>query len=301
MLEKNKYNLPIPTAIETLSFEKILEDNVAYAKELLPSWQPVESDEYMILLESQSYKELHFRAYINELIKKMLPHYSSRDDLDNFIFGFYGGITRLENEDDEEFLDRAIMSVNRFSTAGPFEAYKYHTYKADSRVDDVLVINAIKPLSEYVSLFLGQDEAGVLAALQELMSDMATVEIYIASKEIIDASLIQTVQTTLDDERTRPLTDRVIVKAASIKDVILDVTLELYDLSQSELVQNSINTNFAKFFKIGEDLIYSEIISKLHIDGVYKVTLNINDDVIIADTEIAKVTLNLSFVQGEIR
>ncbi|WP_324171982.1 baseplate J/gp47 family protein [Sulfurimonas sp.] len=297
----NKYNLPIPTAIEVLNFEKILQDNVAYASELLPNWQPVESDDYMILLESQSNKEVYFRAYINSLIKKMLPHYSNGADLDNFIFGFYAGITRLKDEEDAEFLDRAILSVNRFSTAGPIEAYAYHTYKADSRVVDAKVINAIKPLSEYVPLFVVQDEAGILAALMQLMGDMATVEIYIASKNTVDEELLQIILTTLNEEKTRPLTDRVIVKSATIKEVVLDATLEVYDLTASATIETQIRINFNKFFKIGEDLIYSKIISSLHINGVYKVTTNINDDVVIKDTEIVKLTLNLNLVQREMR
>lgn len=297
----NKYNLPAPTVIEELSYEKTLSDNVSFAKELLPNWQAVESDKYMILLESQSNKELHFRAFINSLIKKMLPHYSSGSDLDNFIFGLYGGVTRLSNENDAEFLERAMLSVNRFSTAGPTKAYEYHTYKADARVADVKVINAIKPLSEYVSLFVGRDEVGVLAALKELMGDMATVEIYIASKTIVDDNLLQIVQTALNGEKTRPLTDRVRVYAALLKDIVLNVTLEVYDLAQSTTIQEQINSNFLKVFKIGEDVICSELISKLHINGVYRVVTNINNDVIIADTEIAKLRLNLSFVQGEVR
>lgn len=297
----NKYNLPTPTAIEVLDFEKILQDNINYALELLPNWQPVESDDYMILLESQSNKEVYFRAYINSLIKKMLPHYSSGTDLDNFIFGFYAGITRLENEEDDAFLDRAILSVNRFSTAGPTEAYAYHTYKADSRVDDVKVINAIKPLSAYVPSLIGQDEAGVLTALGEIMGDLATVEVYIASKETIDESLIQKVQNTLNAEETRPLTDRLLVKAATIKEVLLNATLEVYDLNQTSTIENEINSNFNRFFKIGEDLIYSELISSLHINGVYKVTINIDDDVVIANTEIAKLTVNLNFTQADVR
>ena len=297
----NKYNLPTPTAIEVLDFEKILQDNINYALELLPNWQPVESDDYMILLESQSNKEVYFRAYINSLIKKMLPHYSSGTDLDNFIFGFYAGITRLENEEDDAFLDRAILSVNRFSTAGPTEAYAYHTYKADSRVDDVKVINAIKPLSAYVPSLIGQGEAGVLTALGEIMGDLATVEVYIASKETIDESLIQKVQNTLNAEETRPLTDRLLVKAATIKEVLLNATLEVYDLNQTSTIENEINSNFNRFFKIGEDLIYSELISSLHINGVYKVTINIDDDVVIANTEIAKLTVNLNFTQADVR
>lgn len=300
-MHSNKYNLPTPTAIEELSYEKILTDNVSYAKELLPNWQAVESDAYMILLESQSYKELHFRAFLNGLVKKMLPHYSSGSDLDNFIFGFYGGITRLENENDEEFLERAMLSVNRFSTAGPTEAYEYHTYKADARVTDVKVISAIKPLSEYVSLFIGRDEAGILAALKELMGDMATVEIYIASKDTVDDNLVQIVQTTLNAEKTRPLTDRVLVKPALIKDVVLDVILEVYDLAQSTTIKEQIDNNFNRVLKIGEDVIYSELISKLHINGVYNVITNINKTIIVADTEIAKLRLTLKFVHGEVR
>jgi phage-related baseplate assembly protein len=294
----NKYNLPDPTAIEEISFESIVDENIAFTQALIPDWKPTESDPWMIAIESFSYKELYLRMKMNEDKKKMLPHLSSGSDLENFIFGFYGGITRLEGESDEEFLDRAMLSLNRFTTAGSRKSYEYHTYSADARIDDVKVINALKPLSEYVNLFVGKDEAGVLEALKIVMGDQATVEVYIASEYIIDEELLEIVREKLNQDEIIPTTDRVRVADAPIKDVIINATLELHDLNNKDHIEAQIKESFKKFFKIGEDVIYSDVISKLHINGVYKVSTNISDDVVVSDTEVAKLSLNLDFVQA---
>ena len=295
---ENKYNLPLPTAIEVVTFETVLAENVEIMKGLLKDWIPVESDPYMIVLEAFSYKELQNRLNDNEKIKKMIPHLTSGGDLDVVLFSYFGGIKRLENENDEDFLDRAVLSLNRSSTAGAYKTYEYHTYSANEIIEDVKVMNGLKLLASYVPLFLNKNETEILAALFQLIGDMATVKVYIASSDEITNETIQDVITMLNDERIRPLTDRVKVLPASIKDLVLDVDLEIYDLNNQELIQKNITKNFDKFFKIGEDLIYSELISKLHVNGVYKVVTNIKNDVFIEDTEVLKVSLNFNFTQA---
>ncbi len=270
---KNNYNLPTPTAIETLSYESILEENISYLKELLPKWEPVESDTYMLLLESLSYKELHNRTQDNLKIQKMLPHLSSGADLDNFIFGFYGGVKRVEDESDEEFMDRALLSVNRFSTAGSVESYEYHTYRASAKVDDVKVVSP---------------SAG-------------EVVVYIASMQDIDESVAQTVFNGLDDEKVRPLTDKLSVELADIKAVSINATLSLFDMAQQEMIDESIKQNFKQFFKIGEDVTYSQTISKLHLNGVYEVVTDISEDIVVDDLEVLKIELVLEYKEAVVR
>lgn len=299
--ENTKYNLPLLTAIEVVTFETILEENIIIMKRLLKDWVAVESDPYMIILECISYKELQNRLNDNEKIKKMIPHLTSGDDLDVVLFSYFGGIKRLENENDEDFLDRAILSLNRSSTAGAYKTYEYFTYSANETIEDVKVLNGLKPLATYVPLFLEKNEAEILEALFQLIGDMATVEVYIASENEITQEVLDDVNTILNDEKIRPLTDRILVKPASKKDLVLDVSLEIYDLNNKEVIQNEIMKNFDKFFKIGEDLTYSELISQLHINGVYKVVTNIKDDVIVSDIEVLKVSLNFTFTQAIVR
>lgn len=297
-MRENKYNLPLPTAIEVLTFETILEENITIMKKLLPSWVPVESDEYMIVLESISYKELAVRLKDNEKIRSMIPHLTSCGDLDVVLFSYFGGIKRLENESDEDFLDRAILSLNRSSTAGAYKTYEYHTYSANEIIEDVKVLNGLKPLATYVHLFYNKNETEILAALFKLMADMATVEVYIASTHEITENVIFDTVKILNDEKVRPLTDRVLVQAATIKKMTIDLSLEIYDLNNQELIETEILKNMNKFFKIGEDLIYSDLTSKCHINGVYKVVTNISDDVVVEDTEVLKVSLNFNFIQA---
>ncbi len=296
---KSRYNLPEPTAIEILKYEHILEDNVAYAKDLLPKWEAVESDSFMILLESQSVKELYLRTYINELVKKMLPHYSSGADLDNFVFGFYGGVKRVENESDEEFLERAVLSVNRFSTAGAIKGYEFYAFKADERVDDVLVRSGGRPLHEYVSEFYQKSEDEILQALNTLMGDGATVEVFIASQEGVDVSSI--VEDALNSLEVRPLSDRVVVRMATPKTINIEAKLEIYDMNDKEVIEKRCRDNLTRFYKIGEDVVYSEVIHSLHVSGVYRVTTNLDSDIVVEDTQVAKMNLSFEFIQGVVK
>jgi len=297
----NRFNLPNPSVINNMGLEDLIQLNIDTFKAFIPDWEPTQSDMLTIVSQSLAYKELHDRKAQNEKIKKMLPHFSSGADLDNFIFAFYGGLTRIENETDKEFLDRAILSINRSSTAGAIETYKYYTYKADAKIDDVKVKSAIKDAKEYLPLFLNKDEDELLKSIKTFIADFATVEIYIASKEDIDDTLILKVTNALNEERVRPLSDKVIVKQAKIKNVSIKATIEIYDLNSKQTIKDEISNNFNRFFKIGEDLICSEVISNLHIDGVYKVSTNINEDVGIEDTQIIKLLLELDFKEAIVR
>lgn len=265
--------LTTPSVIEQISYEKILQENEKLLNEILKAkgidYVPVQSDTYQILLQAFSQREYLNRLKDNEKIKKMLPHYAKDNDLDHCIYALYGGILRNENEDDEEFLKRAMLSVNRFSTAGSKKSYEFYTYSASATIDDVKVKRA---------------RAGV-------------VDIYIASKDVVTNTLLEKVTNTLNKEDVRPLTDQVVVKAASIKNVTISSTIKLFDLSQEQIIDKQIQENFSKFYKIGEEIVYSDLIAKLHIPGVYKVSTNINTDITTLDTEVLKITLNLNYVQ----
>ncbi len=95
--------LPAPTILQETAIEKIIEENVALTKDLMEqkgiNWEPCESDPNMMQIEAFSYKELALRKRINKLIRAMLPHLSSGDDLDNFIFAFYAGEQRHLGEE----------------------------------------------------------------------------------------------------------------------------------------------------------------------------------------------------------
>ena len=59
-------SLPAPSVLKNLDYETILQENTQYFKNLLPTWQPLESDEFLIVLQAFSYRELFLRNEFNK-------------------------------------------------------------------------------------------------------------------------------------------------------------------------------------------------------------------------------------------
>jgi len=357
-------NLPIPSLFLGVNIEDIIVENTDIVKDLQPDWKPIESDPNMMQIEAFSYKELLLRNMINGLIKKMLPHYSSGTDLDNFVFGFYGGEQRLEGanptapcqcsleeplgvdiiipkglelsdgtntaylyedivipagelsgqgkvqlnqkvqtsdtkteivispfpyvisikslgdftggsevENDEDFFSRAILGLYKYSTAGGKNAYIYFAKTADERVFDVKVYS---PTPLIVNVYV----------LSNTTTPEATAEVM----EKVEVAL-------KGDEKTQAFGDVVNVIQATKKSYIPTATVELFDLSRQADILKTIQENFTNKFKIDEDLPYSSIIAKMHIGGVYKVNMELQEDITTEINEyIAIEEFNLTFV-----
>ncbi len=356
--------LPTPTILQETAIEKIIDENVTLTKNLMEqkgiNWEPIESDPNMMQIEAFSYKELSLRKLINKLIKAMLPHLSSGDDLDNFIFAFYAGETRLQGEEptalyefsieeplsvditipkgfilsdgdsktaflvediaikagtlkaigsiklnekikesevqtvniispypyllqvkaldkfkggstretDEEFFERAILSLYKYSTAGGEKAYEYFTYLADERVQHVKV-DSPEPVKIDVIIKVSEPQA-----ISEVISKV---------NEKLNG-----------DEKTQCFCDVVSVRAARIKEIILEPKIYLIDLLNQATTLESLQSNFNKSFKIGESMPYSKIIKALEIENVYKVELPLVDLEALKD-EVLNITLNPTF------
>ncbi len=358
-------NLPEPTIFTTVSIEEIIQENVDLMKSVNPDWIPIESDANMMQIEAFSYKEMFLRNMFNQAIKEMLPHYSSKENLDNFVFGFYGGELRLsgvepkatyefelesvlsvdiiipkglelsdgvdqssfvdENitisagdikatgkvqlnskvksssikteivispfpyiltpkaledfsggsdvESDEDFFKRAILSLNRYSTAGGKDAYKFFAYSADERVFDVEVISP-EPMKVDVIVLAHENESEVVANVNTALTGESKVQAFC---------------------------DVVTVKAAAPKNITLNATIHLFDLLKQKEIIALINENFNNKFKIGESLPYSSIITKMHLSGVYKVVLSTNTDMSVKTDEYINITtINISVQEASL-
>jgi phage-related baseplate assembly protein len=305
------------------------------------------------------------RNRFNSAIKKMLPHYSSGADLDNFVFAYYGGELRLQGEEptanyefeleealsvnvtiprglmlsdgelnayvndnvtitagttkaigkvkldlktksssakteivispfpyvikaksledfgggsdvesDKDFFERAILSLYKYSTAGGKNAYVYFAKSADERVFDVKIKSPSPMVVDVV-----------------ILPNTTTPE---ATNEVL-----QKVTTALTgDEKTQAFCDVVNVMEATKKDVILEATCYIFDLGQQGSILTNILSNLNKKFKIGESLPYSAIVSKLHIGGVYKVELEVNDILATEYEYISISAVNITFVEA---
>lgn len=176
---------------------------------------------------------------------------------------FSGG---ADPENDASFRARAVLSLDRFSTAGAAKAYKFHALSASAKVVDANIING---------------GAGV-------------VNIYLQSSD--DSDIAGEVGEYINADERRPLTDNVVVAMAKNIKVLIKADIELSDMLSQNLVDESIkqgvphtsgdfsgvattglSSGDAKTYpnklKIGEDLNLSYIYSRLHQTGVYRATI----------------------------
>lgn len=174
-------------------------------------------------------------------------------------------------EDDERLRERAVLSLERFSTAGSRKSYIFHTLSSTVKVQEVEVENG---------------GAGV-------------VNIYIKTP-LLDIETKDEVQEYLSGDTVRPLTDTVQVFNATKKDIEVVATLELIDMFR----QDEVNTNILNSkheLSLGEDLNLSYIYSILHQDGVYRAILKEPlSDIKVAPNEFVEISFNLSFAKANL-
>ncbi|PSM51363.1 phage baseplate assembly protein J [Campylobacter blaseri] len=159
-----------------------------------------------------------------------------------------------DREDDERLRKRAILSLERFSTAGAKKAYIYQTLSATPKVLEASVRNG---------------GAGI-------------VQIYIKSLDMSEL-VVKEVKEYLSGEMVRPLTDNVEVYNATVKEVSINADVGLVSLDSMSEVDSSIKKALPSSLKIGEDLNISRIYKALHQNGVYRAKLKLPQGDITAD------------------
>lgn len=118
-------SLPPPDVVEALDFEAI---NAAHQAELIarhPAAAGVlalESEPLTKLIESHAYRELLFRARVNEAARAYLLAYASGADLDHK--GAFYGLARLPGESDERYRLRIQLRIRALAGNGTREAYE---------------------------------------------------------------------------------------------------------------------------------------------------------------------------------
>lgn len=184
------------------------------------------------------------------------------------ISGFAGG---ADVESDERLRERAVLSLERFSTAGSAKAYVYQTLSANAKIEEVSVLNG---------------GAGI-------------VNIFLKSSDMSEETR-QSVEEYLSSEKVRPLTDKVVVKNARIKDIEIKATLELTDMFLQDIIDKEIKAS-RKSLKLGEDLNLSYIYSMLHKNGVYRVNLATpTADTKVDEDSFVRISFNLSYTKAEL-
>lgn len=292
--------LPPPDVVETLSYEAILAGHKQRLISLFPVDQQddietvlaLETEPLTILLEEMSYTELTLRAWVNSAARAVMLASATGADLDNLtaLFGVVRLVTDPGNpaatppvaqtlETDAALRTRTQLAVDGFSTAGPAAAYRFHALSASGDVKDVAVDS---PTPGQVRVTVLSDNGDGVPVV----------------------GLLSTVETALNAETVRPLTDQVIVEAATVSTYTVTAELTLYPGPAAGPVlaeaQAAVERYVADTHRLGYDVVLTGLHAALHRPGVQKVTLSAPlDDIVRGPREAAYCAeINLTIAAG---
>ncbi|MCG7548454.1 baseplate J/gp47 family protein [Pseudoalteromonas sp. Of7M-16] len=302
--------LPAPNLIEPLSFDKIRAEILDDFQTRFPDAElSLVSDPVVKLIESFAYRELLLRQRINDSASAVLLAHATSSELD--YLGNRFGVERAllvpaDNdqvppreavyEQDERYRERIALALEGFSTAGPAGAYAFHALKGSQHVKDVhvdapqfayvdlpaQVQNLLPPSAR---LLVCTDDAGltpdVLSGAQPpepVPGDVVVTLLTDQGNGHATPQVIEQVQSQLNKENVRPLTDRVHIKSADIVEFELDAVIHIYPgMDGAALVdeaRDSLNAWLNEHHKLGHDISLSGLFAVLHREGVQRVELS---------------------------
>lgn len=269
----NISQLPEPDIIETLDFEAILEKWLSrYVEAWPPEQQPAVraavsmlSDPVRKVLEVAAWQEMLLRQRVNDGATACMMAFAKGNDLDHLAAAF--DVERLvihpgDNtaippvapvmESDDDLRTRAHEALDGISTAGAMKSYEFHARSADGLVADA---TAISPSPACVTVtILSREGDGT------------------ASQELINK-----VSQALNDERVRPVADRLTVQSAGIVRYEIDAVLYLLPGPEATKILAAARQRVQLYTeqqrRLGRDINLSAIYAACHVEGVQRVVL----------------------------
>ena len=257
-----------PGVVETLDFETVLANWLATfqtfaANAGIDYTAILESDPAYKLLEAGAYQEIILRQRINDAAKGVLIAYAAGPDLDNlaalmdverFILTPANpalGIAEVD-ESDAALRQRVVLAPQGFSVAGPEGAYVFFAKSADPSIQDVSV--ATPAPGTVVITVLGNAATGIPTA-----------------------GALAAVTAKLSASTIRPLTDNVVVQAATIIDYALAAAITFvpgYDqASVLAAAQAGAQAYQAANFGLGQAHTLAGLTAALFVPGVKNITI----------------------------
>lgn len=216
----------------------------------------VEGDPINALLETFAYFYMTKVAEENDKSKALMLPYAWGTTLDVLAYNLYG-TSRLAGESDVELQDRAMLSWEALSTAGPYGAYQFHALSAHPKVKGVGVIGP---------------ETGLVLPGQ--------VKIVVVSRDgdgTPSPGILASVDAYLNAKERRPLTDQVIVEAANPLQYTIEAVLKVAPGPDKESVRQAAIAQLKSFtetkHRVGSLVALSSILAKLTAEGVEQVIL----------------------------
>lgn len=275
--------LPKPSIVESLDVEAIIAARKARLTELMPELAPVlalESEPLTKLIEASAYREILLRQRYNEEALALTLAFATGLDLDHIGLTYYQeprlvitpatGTTPQVLETDAAYRRRLQLKPASWSTAGPRDAYLFHTLSAHSDILDAGV-STPHPGTSIVAV-LGRAESGEP-----------------------DPAALLAVQARLNDLEVRPLCEEVIIQAAEVKLYAAHVRVWTYpgaDITTKTAeakaaIQGLVNSRYA----VGMDVNRSAIAAAAHVSGIQRVdVIEPVQDVVCDDTQVARCT-----------
>ena len=259
--------LTAPDIVEELDYEDILDLLKTDVTTRLESMgidydvASLESDPVVKILEVAAYRETLLRARVNTAARAIMLAYAQENDLDQL--GVYYGVERqITGYDDDEnpiyetdarLRTRIQVAPEALSVAGPVGAYEFHTLSEDTTIKSVAVYS---PTPGYVHVYplvsTGDGTPG--------------------------SSILEKVTQRLAETDIRPLTDMVQVIAPTKVTYTVDVTLEIEEGPDAEVVKAAAATAIQKYADsrhiVATTVYRSGIIAAAYVSGVKNVTLD---------------------------
>ncbi|MHC5177433.1 baseplate assembly protein [Serratia rhizosphaerae] len=264
--------LPPPSVIEMPAFEDLLAQRLAELQALDPVFTALlDSDPAVKLLQISCYREMVNVARTNAGVLATLLAYARGADLDQLgaNFGIYRLVitpaddtpvppTDAVMEGDDAFRLRIRLSWYARNTAGSIQAYEYFALSADGAVRDA---KAYGP----------QEDKAI---------SPGHVEVYVLSNDgsgVPGQALLDTVDAALNADFIRPLTDYVVVKAATLIEYAVTATLITGSGPDAQTVMAAAKQAMQRYadsvHRIGVPLSIAGVYKALKQPGVEDVTL----------------------------
>ena len=244
--------LPSPAVVEVLDFEAIVD---AIKSDLLARYPEaaavldLESEPLVKLLEAFAFRELLFRARVNDAERAHLLAYATGTDLDHL--GAMFGITRMPAESDERLRLRIQLRIASLAGQGTREHYELVAMTASA---NVRAAYAIQPRPGYVHVVLWL--------------------------HAVDAQTTLDVASALNADNARMLGVEVTVGTAEPHPVNVHAQIWRTANASPDLLQKlhqRLSTAFAERAALGRSVARSWITTLLHADGVAAVDFVGND------------------------
>ncbi len=261
--------LPAPTAIRELDYEALRQAALDHLATLLPEIAPtltLESEPVVKVTEVWAYMRLLGVADANDQVRAVLLPFATGADLDNLVSIY--GIQRLVLtpaqpsalppvaavlETDDALRRRAVLALERFTTAGSRGAYEYWARSADGRVRDVSVVHA------------GPGQVAITVLSSE-------------GDGLASADLIAAVAAACDEDTRRPLCDDLVVRSAEIVTYQVVAAIEYQPGPSAAVARAAAEAALAEYVAathaLGATVARSGIDRALHQPGVVRVAIS---------------------------